>query len=611
MGELAPRLAVGLVRQRVRSIAAYAAYLAASAILLSLVYPQPGWRWLAPVALAPAGLLAVRARHAWRLAWTGQVVWTLWWLWMLRWVIPVTVPGYLAMCVFLALYPTAALLLVRWLVRGCGVAAVLALPMGWVSMELLRGYWPAGGFGWFSLGHALGSWLPEQGAGRLVQTADLGGELVVSLLLAMPSGLMVDVVTRRRTRTARSRRGRVRPSIMIWALVWAGAWIYGEVRLRQDSSIQAESTSTWRVAAVQTNVPQDNKIAPDPQRLARDWQAMVALTEHAAQAQPNLVVWPETVVPGYLDDRSLQLSRTGAADWHLYHQQISAIAREGGFAMVVGAASVEDWTVRPDADHLTPIDRHNSAFVYHADGSRDPGRYDKMHLVPFGEYIPWVQTQPWLRDRFLRHLSPYAFDYTLDPGRTAIVFTIDGPTEGENWTLATPICIEDAVGRVCRAMVWREAGHVRAQDRKRVDLLVNLTNDAWYSGLSQRAQHLQIAAFRCIENRVPMVRAVNTGMSALIDSSGRVRAMVESSGPLVDGYDGASPRVRGQYTEGLVIGSVHRDVRVPLFARLGDGPVKAVAVGTGLLALAGWLRRGKVAARPTFGQDRRRSARER
>lgn len=583
MARSASGFAGGLARQRVSSLGGHASYLIVSAALLALAFPRPGWGVLALAALAPAGLLAARARGAWRLAWTAWLVWAVWWLWMLRWVIPVTVPGYAAMSLFLALYPTAALLVTRWLMRGAGVAATAALPMAWVSLELLRGHLPAGGFAWFSLGHALGPWLPEHGAGRLAQSADLCGELGVSFLAAMTSGLLVDIAVFARGRARRRRLGAV---AALWAMTFTAALVYGEWRLRQGEAA-ADDASALRVVAVQTNVPQSNKIDRDPAQAARDWAALIELTDEAAAAEPDLVVWPETVVPGFLDGASLRLSAAAELDWHLYHEQAAAIARGGGFALIVGAGAVDQWRPRPDDDgRLAPVGRHNSVFLYHADGTRDAARYDKMHLVPFGEYIPWVEGREGLKRLFLRRLSPYDFDYTLAPGRAAAVFRIE-TAGGEVRRAATPICFEDAVARVCRAMVWR-GGDAAGGERKRVDVLVNLTNDAWFGGLSQRAQHLQIAAFRCIENRVPMVRSVNTGMSAAIDSSGRVVAVVEARGPGV--------RPRGQHVEGLVIASLGRDGRVTLYSRVGDWPLRIMAGATGLLALAGLRRRGKVTA---------------
>ncbi len=583
MAKSATEIAGGLAGRRVGSLAGYALHLIPSAALLAMAFPRPGWSVLALIALAPAGLLAVRARSAWRLAWTAYVVWVVWWLWMMRWVIPVTVPGYAAMSLFLALYPTAALLVARWLMRGAGVAGVLALPMAWVSVELLRAYVPAGGFAWFSLGHALGPWLPQHGSGRLAQAADLFGELGVSFLAAMSSGLVVDaaVVARSRRRLGRSR---LAAAAILWLVTFAAALVYGEWRLRQGQTLVEGDAVALRIAAVQTNVPQSNKIDREPAQTARDWAALIDLTEQAAAAQPHLVVWPETVVPGYLDHVSLSLSTELKLDWHLYHEQAMAIARGGGFALMVGAGAVDDWRPRPDdEDRLAPIGRHNSVFLYHADGTRDPARYDKMHLVPFGEYIPWVEGRDWLKQSFLRRLSPYDFDYTLSPGRVAPMFRID--VGGGTWTAATPICFEDAVARVCRAMVWRVGSRDAARGRKRVDLLVNLTNDAWFGGLSQRAQHLQIAAFRCIENRVPMVRSVNTGMSAAIDSNGGVAAIVEAE---------VDTAARGQFVEGMVLAGLLRDPRITTFSRVGDWPLRIMAGFTLLLALAGLARRGKV-----------------
>ncbi|MEO1236227.1 MAG: nitrilase-related carbon-nitrogen hydrolase, partial [Planctomycetota bacterium] len=131
------------------------------------------------------------------------------------------------------------------------------------------------------------------------------------------------------------------------------------------------------------------------------------------------------------------------------------------------------------------------------------------------------------------------------PGSGPVVFAIAG--EEGDWRFATPICYEDAVAATCRRMVYSDS-------EKRLDFLVNLTNDGWYAGRGMRRQHAQLASLRCIENRVPMVRSVNTGISAAIDSLGR-------------------PSVRlGSYESGTLTHRLRIDERQTLYGRIGGWP---------------------------------------
>lgn len=563
--------------------------LAVSAVLLGLAFPQPGWGWLAHVALVPAVVVAIRAASWRRLAWCAGAVFFLWWVVMLRWLMPVTAGGYVLLAAFMALWWVAALLAVRGLHAGWGWPATLALPVAWVALEVLRDHVPAGGFGWFMLGYSQAAFGPEQGAGRLVQVADLFGVYGVSVLVAMSNGLLVDLLTRSLTR--RTAGGALRPgrAVTIAAAVWltglVAAWGYGQYRINEHEQV---TTPGPRLAVVQTNVPQDNKIAPTPESQQRDWQALMELTHQAGEGNehglPELIVWPETVVPTALNREA----RAYLSDAPAYDDALSELARQLGAPLLVGAHAYHDFVperLGTGGPMAVPQRSHNSVYLYDVDGDQSPRRYDKVHRVPFGEYVPWVERVPALKQLFIRYLTPYEHDYTLDPGERFTVFELGRGEGGEAPALrfATPICFEDAVARVGRRMVYDDAGE------KRVDALVNLTNDGWFHGLgsggAMRAQHVQIASLRTIENRVPMARSVNTGNSAMIDSLGRVR-------------DALGPNVAG-----TLHGELRPDTRSTLYGRLGELPAWIVVVIATMALLGPALRRGKVDRRVTGRGD--------
>jgi apolipoprotein N-acyltransferase len=197
--------------------------------------------------------------------------------------------------------------------------------------------------------------------------------------------------------------------------------------------------------------------------------------------------------------------------------------------------------------------RHNSAYYYERGGRRSSVRFDKIHLVPFGEYMPFRESFP-LLFRFLNLFNPYeGMDYTLEPGRELTVFPLartagpaTHPSAGPAGArFVTAICFEDVDSRLMARMFAGEQGG------KRADFIVNLTNDGWFA-FNQMPQHLQLAVFRSIENRVPTARSVNTGVSGFIDSVGRV-------------YDTIPVHTAGARAARLVL-----DRRVAPYTHLGD-----------------------------------------
>ncbi|MEE9212351.1 MAG: hypothetical protein V3U29_06830, partial [Phycisphaeraceae bacterium] len=320
----------------ITTVRAHLALAGASAVLLALAFPRPGWGWLAHVALVPLTLLALRSTAVRRLAWTSYLVAVIWWLIQLSWLWPVTGGGLVVLCLYLALYWPAIVLTLRLLDRRYQPVMVLTLPMVWVSFELLRGYALAGGFGWFALGHSQAPYSPSPSASAapgivLIQVADLFGEHAVSFLVAMTNGLIVDLLTRPWVKPARSGRRRmsrtIRAAIFLWLLLYVGAGIYGIWRVRQTDQVR---TPGLRLAVIQTNVPQSNKLHRTPEQDAHDCQRMIDLTRRAMAVEhtPDLIVWPETMVPVGLNQDAWnyfqEMRWSGATR---YREEIGALAR--------------------------------------------------------------------------------------------------------------------------------------------------------------------------------------------------------------------------------------------------------------------------------------------
>jgi apolipoprotein N-acyltransferase len=197
--------------------------------------------------------------------------------------------------------------------------------------------------------------------------------------------------------------------------------------------------------------------------------------------------------------------------------------------------------------------RYNSALLFQP-GSATVQAAFKLHLVPFGEYVPLIETFPWLTA-----LTPYHGTHipSLDPGTDPVWLSL-GP-----YRVVTAICFEDTVPQVVRRY-FREA-----QDGPHPDLLVNLSNDGWFRGSSEHDMHLAVSVFRAVEHRVPLARAANMGVSAIVDGNGRVVASL--------------PKLK----EGVLAGVVPLDDRAGTYSTWGDWLGQScLAVTIGLVPLA-------------------------
>ncbi len=420
-------------------------------------------------------------------------------------------PAWVALSFYLGLYFPVFVGLSRTAVHKLGIPMTLAVPVVWVGLEFFRARLMTG-FAWYYLGHTQYQFV------ELIQISDITGAYGVSFVVAMvsacaaglvsvsviaklkmlPPGVDVESVTE-------PTRKRQALGVAATLLVFASVLTYGIVR-----RAEAEFVDGPRVALVQGNFPVSVK--HDPNEGERIYRMHEWLTGRAVSVgeHPDLIVWPETMyrVPlleadvNATDAQLRQASPFIPVDaWRnrLVHEALQELCERCGAGLVVG---VDTFAVNQNEQR-----RYNSA-AYVLPERGVVSRYDKLHRVPFGEYFP-------LQDVFpaLRAFTPYGSG--LDAGDSAKVFQLG------SYRVAPVICYEDTVPQLVRGIV--QGTMESSPDGKPVDLLVNLTNDGWFHGSSELDQHLITAQFRAVECRTPMVRAVNTGISAFIDGDGVVR----------------------------------------------------------------------------------------
>jgi apolipoprotein N-acyltransferase len=304
--------------------------------------------------------------------------------------------------------------------------------------------------------------------------------------------------------------------------------------------------------------------------------------------QPDVIVWPEGMFPfpllraaeGMTDEQLHALApymkpESWRDEWVRKTLSTESLRTNAALILGVHAADASKDRVR----------QYNSAAFVRPDVGL-AGRYDKLHRVPFGEYIPLRESLPWLVG-----LTPYRGSDGLDKGEQAAVF------EYGKWRMAPVICFEDTVPHLVRGIVAAASDN---ESGRPVDLLVNLTNDGWFHGSSELDQHLITSAFRAVECRTPMVRAVNTGISAIIDGDG---AILDPE-VFIDGEARknapAKPRTSardlqtGAWHRQLNAALVHTvplDPRSSLYVRFGDWFAMLCCGGVAFAAISVWIPR--------------------
>jgi apolipoprotein N-acyltransferase len=450
-----------------------------SGALLALSFPQyghPAFAWVALVPLLVAlhggfaragGSAGQSPRRAFLL---GLTTGTIYFIGTVYWTstvvqqfgglpLPLALIAMLLLALYLGLFPALAALITSRLVQRVGAAALLLFAAPWVATEFFRGYL-FGGFPWVPLGNSQVRVLP------IAQIASVLGVYGLSALVAFVNSALAYalLVDGRRRLTALATTAAVVFGIGAW-----GTW-----RLA-DGSLTREGTPL-RVGLVQGNIAQEDKW--DRTQSRRIFTTHIAMTREAAARGAQYVLWPESSTPFMFEED------TAGAD------MLRALSREVNVPILFGSDQIE----RGESPRL-----YNAAFLVTPKG-KTAAVYRKIHLVPFGEYIP-LKSWLFFVSPLVESLAEFA------PGGSIVMMPV-----GSHMT-STAICYEVVYPSLIREAV--EAGS---------ELLTTITNDAWYGHSSAPYQHFELASMRAIEQGRYLARAANTGISGIVDPYGRVVA---------------------------------------------------------------------------------------
>lgn len=429
-----------------------------SGAALALAYPYPNiWilAWIAPSALLinlkPAG---IRTSALYGLLF-GVGFFGVHLYWISTFGLIALIALTLFQSLFIILFAIIANLMMR---HGDRWATLLSVPALWVCIEWLRSLGMFG-FTWGDLGYSQYKFLPG------IQIASIGGVWAVSYLLILFSTAIMDLYESVRMRLDGWHSFSAFVPIV---LITAASIGFGYIRLNHPPEVGDKKID---VAIIQGDI--DQGVTEDDYYIRRAWNTYTELTYLAAAHGAELVVWPETVVPGSMANEFVR-------------ERLSRLAANAGISILAGC-----W----DGDDQGRV--YNSAFLVDP-GAGVAGKYRKMHLVPFGEYVPARKYAGFLR-RF--NVTPY----DTFPGK------IGRPLEYDGVKLGVSICFESTFPAILRQMVQKGA-----------QVLCVTTNDCWYDDTAGAEQHMAFSVLRAVETDRYLVRAASTGISCFIDSRGRV-----------------------------------------------------------------------------------------
>ena len=332
--------------------------------------------------------------------------------------------------------------------------------LAWVALEFIRSEIPVWGFGWNLLGYSQAPNL------WIAQLASLTGAYGVRFLVLLGNAVLYSVLRRGRSE--------LRTAVLFLLLIGAGS-LFGWSRI-----VNAAGEPRFRVTVLQGNIPQLLKW--EPAYREQILKIYLNLTELAGYDRPQLIVWPEAAYPGFFN-RELEADR------------VKALVQKIGTPLLVGSPHQEDNGF------------FNSAYLVGPQGEI-LDRYDKIRLVPFGEYVPWKSV--------FGFLERYAYSLGVSDFSAGRKLTVFGLGEGGP-KFSVLVCFEDIFPGMARKFVDRGA-----------DFLAVITNDAWFGRSSAPYQHLQASIFRAIENGVSVVRAANSGVSGFVTPEGRLAERVKN-----------------------------------------------------------------------------------
>jgi len=389
--------------------------------------------------------------------------------------IPIGLAVLALLALYMSLYPALFCFAFSVTRRATPVMQVIAVSSLWVGLEFIRGHLLTG-FPWVALGYS------QAPFASIIQVADIAGVGGVSfILIAFNTALYL---------TIKRFMAQERVPLALYAALFfivSAPLIYGQLRITQIEE-GAEDWQVVRVGIAQGNF--DQAVKWDPSRQRETIEVYRELSLNIAERGGELILWPETAVPFYLQLRDSM------------GEMVFETARETGSAIITGSPSYR----RGEAG----AEYFNSAFLISSEGEIE-GRYDKTHLVPFGEYVPLKRLL-----FFIKKLTVGVGDFSsgtalnpLTPGARQ-----DGPGKGsDKSSVGLLICFESIFPDIARGMIGNGA-----------NLLAVITNDGWFGRTSAPYQHFDMSIFRAVENRTYLLRSANTGLSGIISPAGRVVA---------------------------------------------------------------------------------------
>ncbi|MBI4683565.1 MAG: apolipoprotein N-acyltransferase [Nitrospirae bacterium] len=452
-------------------------FASASGILLGLGFPQFNLYPLAWAALVPL-FAALRDKNTKSAFYLGLLAGLIYFLGTIYWVyhsmyfyggVPLILSILLLILLSLsqALYVGAFAVLFNFLSKRSSIPALFIAPVLWVTIEYIRTY-TIFNFPWSILGYSQYKFLP------LIQISDITGVYGISFLVAAFNGAIYDAAVlwpKKSDETPLAARWPHALSIIILVSILISSLFYGMGKLKET-----DKGRKIRVSVIQGNVEQDKKWDSKFQTEVIDKYKRLSIK--AASDNPDIIVWPESALPFVFE-----YHKTLTEELVAFQKQLNRYLLFGSVMSKVNTTGNNQLS--------------NSAVLLSPDGSIK-SVYDKIHLVPYGEYVP------------LRDLFPFV-------GK--LVTAIGDFIMGEETTV-----METTVAKIgpliCYEIIF--PGLVRQFVDKGANVLVTITNDAWFGRTAAAYQHFSMAVFRAVENRVPVARAANTGISGFFDSRGRI-----------------------------------------------------------------------------------------
>lgn len=380
------------------------------------------------------------------------------------------VPLLFLLSAYMAIYVGLFSALISRLTTNRFISYLMAVSVFWVFLEYLRGFLFTG-FPWSFLGYSQFKQL------HIIQISDIFGVYGISFLLAFSNALLYGIFNNffgKKIRNHKQLQLHTTIGIVIFIALLVSALSYGKLQISEFEESLSKADFR-RITVVQGNIDQAIKWNPEFQTATTEKYTLLSVS--ARKSNPDLVVWPETAVPFYfLYDAKLS-------------EKVIEIVYEMESDFLIGSPSFKTGN--------EAIEYYNSAYLINAE-SKTIEKYDKVHLVPFGEYVPFKKWLP-----FLGKMVAQVGDFQSgEKGETL---------SWNNQKLGILICFEIIFPGLSRAMV-----------QNGTDFLINITNDAWFGKTSAPYQHFSMAIFRAVENKRFLVRAANTGISGFIDPVGKV-----------------------------------------------------------------------------------------